>query len=110
MEAIIDLGKELKIQSIETSFLQDIQSWVFCPLQVNYFGSSDGVTYFILKSLKTNTSPHQIGAVVEDYKAMFPGYYVRFVKVVGKNMGTCPTWHPGGGSPAWIFCDEIMVK
>jgi hypothetical protein len=110
MEAIIDLGKEMEIHTIGTSFLQDIQSWVFCPLRVNYFGSRDGVTYFILKSVKTVTSPHHNGAVIENYKAMFPGFYVRYVKVVGKNMGTCPSWHPGGGYPAWIFCDEVIVK
>jgi hypothetical protein len=110
LEAIIDLGSEKEIHSIETSFLQDIQSWVFFPLQVNYFGSRDGVTYFILKSVKTVTPPHQNGTIIEDYKARFPGFYVRYVKVVGKNMGTCPSWHPGGGYPAWIFCDEVIVK
>lgn len=110
MEAIIDLGSEFEIHSIETSFLQDIQSWVFCPLRVIYFGSRDGITWFILTSIKTNTSPHQQGAVVEDYKALFQGFYVRYIKVVGKNMGTCPSWHPGGGHPAWIFCDEVVVK
>ena len=37
MEAIIDLGNETEIHSVETSFLQDIQSWVFLPLQGELF-------------------------------------------------------------------------
>jgi len=83
---------------------------VFCPLGVNYFASRDGVTYFLLKSIKTETSPHQNGAILKDYKVKFPPAYARYIKVIGKNMGTCPAWHPGFGHPAWIFCDEVIVK
>jgi hypothetical protein len=108
--ALIDLGDEIEINSIESSFLQEIQSWVFLPLRVNYFASRDKKTFILLKSIKTEISPHQNGAIIEDYKAKFLPVYTRYIKVVGINMETCPAWHQGGGYPAWIFCDEIIVK
>ena len=34
----------------------------------------------------------------------------RYVRVVAKNIGTIPDWHPGAGGKAWIFADEIIVE
>jgi len=34
----------------------------------------------------------------------------RYVKVKAKNVGTCPTWHPGAGGKAWIFVDELVIN
>jgi len=110
MVAVVDLGEPIEIRSIETSFLQDIQSWVFLPMEVSYSGSNDNQNFTLIKSLKTQNSPHQSEAFIENYKAEFPPMKSRYVKVVGKNMGTCPSWHPGYGYPAWIFCDEMVMK
>jgi hypothetical protein len=35
---------------------------------------------------------------------------VRYIRVKGVNMKTCPLWHKGAGGPAWIFSDEITVE
>jgi hypothetical protein len=110
LEAIIDLGNETEINSIETFFLQDIQSWVFLPLKVEYLVSSDKLNFFVVKSIKTEISQHQTGAFIKDYKAEFAPVKTRYVKIAGKNMKNCPAWHPGFGYPAWIFCDEIIVN
>ena len=34
----------------------------------------------------------------------------RYVRVRGRNIGTCPPWHKGAGSKAWLFVDEISVE
>lgn len=34
----------------------------------------------------------------------------RYVKVIAKNYGTIPEWHPGAGGEAFIFVDEFWVK
>jgi len=34
----------------------------------------------------------------------------RYVKVIAKNYGKLPNWHPGKGENAFIFVDEIEVK
>jgi hypothetical protein len=32
------------------------------------------------------------------------------IRVVAKNIGTCPDWHQGAGGKAWIFADEIIIE
>ena len=110
LEAIIDLGIETEIHSIETSFLQDIQSWVFMPVEVNFFVSADKINFTLLKSMKPITPQNQSNAIVEDFYAETDPVRARYIKVCGKNMGTCPTWHPGYGYSSWIFCDEVIVR
>ena len=34
----------------------------------------------------------------------------RYVRIVARNVGTCPPWHPGAGGKAWLFVDEIIVE
>jgi len=34
----------------------------------------------------------------------------RYVKVIAKNLGIIPQWHPGAGYLAYIFIDEIIVE
>ncbi len=110
LEAVIDLGRESDIQTIETSFLQDIQSWVFLPVKVDYYYSSDKINFNLLRSIETDISQHQTGTIIKDYKAAPSPVKARFIKILGKNTGTCPPWHPGYGYPAWIFCDEVIIK
>ena len=40
------------------------------------------------------------------------GYSARYVKIVAKNFGDLPNWHPGAGyeGKAWLFVDEIEIK
>jgi hexosaminidase len=33
----------------------------------------------------------------------------RFVRVRARNVGICPSWHPGAGEKCWVFIDEIVV-
>jgi len=34
----------------------------------------------------------------------------RYVRLTARNIGRCPSWHPGAGGKAWIFVDEILVE
>jgi hexosaminidase len=47
---------------------------------------------------------------VRDVTAAFGPVAGRFVRVVGRNMGRCPSWHPGAGGRTWLFADEIEVR
>ena len=34
----------------------------------------------------------------------------RYIRVVVKTLGLCPSWHYGVGYPAWFFLDEVVVE
>jgi hexosaminidase len=48
--------------------------------------------------------------MIEPFKAKFDQVKGQYVKVLGKNRGTCPAWHPGAGDTCWIFADEVIVE
>lgn len=108
-EVIIDLGEKKSIQKITASFLQDQQKWIFYPKKVEYYCSSDGEDYVLVSEIKQS--------ITEDNKAT-SNYFIsnienekaRYVKVIAKNVGTCPKWHKGSGGNAWLFIDEITIQ
>ena len=81
---------------------------VVAPVNVTISVSTDGVNYSPLKlnQQKENSK----GNIVDIYKASIKKAPVRYIKVVAKNLGTCPKGHPGEGKPAWLFIDEVIVE
>lgn len=111
MIAVIDLGKETEISTISTGFLQSTPSWIFFPPQLEYFISKDGVEFRSIGVLTAPVSPKDVDNLVKYYTINLPVIAkTQFVKVVAKNMGSCPDWHPGAGGKAWIFADEIIIE
>ncbi|HOV10326.1 MAG TPA: GH92 family glycosyl hydrolase [Bacteroidales bacterium] len=108
-EAIVDLGGKQIINKISTGFLQDIGSWIWMPVQVEFSVSDDGVDFVKVADIK-NTVP------INDYKCTIRELASdvktegRYVKIKAYNFGTIPEWHLGAGYSGWIFVDEIMIE
>jgi len=49
-------------------------------------------------------------ASTETYYVELSDVSARYVRVLAKNIGTLPAWHPGAGGLAWIFADEIQIN
>ena len=52
----------------------------------------------------------EFGSFIKDVTAETSGTKARYIKVIAKNYGKCPTWHLGSGGQAWIFSDEITIN
>lgn len=109
MEATIDLDSSVTISGVSTSFLQDINSWVFMPLVVVVSLSDDGRDFRVVGEITNVVPAERAGAVVAPFQTTFTPSRARYVRVKAVNMKTCPTWHKGSGGQAWIFIDEIVV-
>jgi hexosaminidase len=111
VEAVLDLGRPTPIAAVEGSFLQATRSWVLLPREVTVWLSDDGTTW-----REAGTATHDKPAERADpfvYRltvAVPTGATAQWVKVQARNAGPLPAWHPGAGSPSWIFCDEIVVR
>jgi hypothetical protein len=110
MEATVDLGTVQVVSSISTDFLQDIESWVFMPLTVEFLISEDGRRYHTVGEVKNTVPAEKFGAVIAPFAVQFEQSKARFIRVRAVNMKTCPAWHKGAGGKAWIFIDEITVQ
>ncbi|MBN1199621.1 MAG: family 20 glycosylhydrolase [Bacteroidales bacterium] len=110
VEVIIDLGKEIPVQSVSTTFLNNSRSWIFAPSMVEFSLSSNGKKWHSVYE-KRNPLPEKAeGALIQPFSTAYPpGTTARYVKVKACSQGNCPGWHEGKGEKCWIFFDEIVV-
>ncbi|PVY43740.1 glycoside hydrolase family 20 protein [Pontibacter virosus] len=105
MEAVIDLKKKQRINSITSSYLQTKNDGIHLPEQVEFAISNDGKKYKTVKVVTEITD--KPGVFKEVLTAEVPNKKARYIKVTAKN--------PRPGSKpedrrAWLFADEIIVK
>lgn len=110
LEAIIDLREVKPVTTFGAGFLQDINSWLFMPSQIEFFVSENGTDYHSAGIIKNDVPQTKEGAIVKTFEMNIPAVKARYVKVVATNIGTCPPWHKGQGGSAWMFADEIIIK
>jgi hexosaminidase len=109
-EGIIDLGKKTDINKVTVGCLQESSSWIFLPEYIEVQVSDDNVNFKPAGMIKNDISPKATETILKDFPIKMDGTSTRYIKVKAKNMGACPPWHPGNGSKAWIFLDEIIVE
>jgi len=110
LHVTIDLGKMKKISSIEAGFLQDTNAWIFFPKEVIYEISTDGENYQQLYKRDILITDRELPPSIERFKTELDARDIRFVRLLAKNIETCPDWHKGAGGKSWIFADEIVIK
>lgn len=108
-EAVVDLKAPRELTRLGAGFCQDARSWIWMPRYVEFSVSDDGEN-FKMVSRKENTVEEddmkiQVWDCTADIKEK-----ARYVKVFAKNIGAIPEWHPGAGSPGFIFIDEIWTE
>lgn len=107
--AVLDLGKTRNIKTVSASFLKIIPSWIFLPTAVEIQTSNDGKTFkpCAQKNMPpaTDNTPNEIQTITLPTPAK-----CRYIRIVAKNQGICPSWHPGSGAKAWLFVDEVWVE
>jgi predicted alpha-1,2-mannosidase len=109
-EAIIDMGESRNINRIQVTFLQDQRSWIFLPQSVE-FAVSDRRDKFPAAVVQANEIPATTeDVVIQAFSRENLGQRGRYVRIVARNIGTCPEWHIGAGEEAWIFVDEISIE
>jgi hexosaminidase len=109
LEVTIDLKKVLPLYKISAGFHQNNRSWIFLPVSVEYLSSMNGNQFNPLATIVNNISPAEEKPIIKDFTVEFKPVKARYVKILARNMGVCPKWHPGAGEKAWIFADEIMI-
>jgi len=109
IEATIDMTVPRSISYVGLRCIQDIRPWIWFPGSVSVFTSNDGEN-FTSMGVAVHSGPEN------DYKVETRMFGVnvsakcRYVRIVAKNRGVIPAWHPGAGNPTWIFADEIEIR
>ncbi|MCX6134277.1 MAG: DUF4838 domain-containing protein [Ignavibacteriales bacterium] len=110
MEATIDLGSPKTITRMRSSFLQNINAWIFLPISVEYWISNDGQNFRRVVDIQRAIPQDRKGIWSVSYPAEIDPVEARYVRVKATSLKTCPNWHKGAGGLCWIFADEIIVE
>ncbi len=110
LDAIVELEEEKMLSKISIGFLQDERSWIFMPVEVIFQVSSDGKRFVTVGKEKNLILPSQEGTILHDFSVDRIRQRAKYVRVIAKNRGVCPDWHPGAGDKSWIFADEIVIE
>lgn len=105
---VIDLGKTTTIKKIGAGFLQDTGPWILFPSYVKLYLSNDGKVFKEIARIKNDTPKSKWDPIIKDFSAEFKPQRTRYIKMVADYPGDLPLWHPGAGSPSFIFTDEVF--
>jgi hexosaminidase len=111
LEATIDLGVSARVDSVRATFLQATPSWILLPSAVALWLSSDGAEWTPVGEVAHDVPAEREDRLRYSFALVLPtGSRARFIRIVARNAGPLPSWHPGAGRPSWLFADEIVVR
>jgi len=106
----LDLGDAIHINSISIDFLQNSGAWIFLPQEIVVSIYNGEKVLVAEQTFEPEATMEVKGTLVENIEGKFEQPEARYIKVWAKNLISIPEWHEGGGSKAWIFMDEVVVK
>jgi hypothetical protein len=116
MEFVMQFKAPTQMNEVIFNSLINTGSYIFPIQSIQVEGSMDGKSFKPLQSQdftaitnayskETNMNQVQSFKVKIDKVAAYP-----FYKFTLRNLKQLPSWHPGKGTPAWIFVDEVFFN
>ncbi len=113
LELTARLINPMLIKQLKAGFMRCQPSWIFLPCSIDLFTSRDGENFSWQGNYTNPTNPDlknyeekRVEYMIDLEKAVKANY----IKLIIKPVQQCPKWHPGAGSNAWMFMDEIEVE
>ena len=91
-------------------FLQNTYNWILAPYTIEVYTSTDGINYKLLKQENLQPKLQLSGSIVNPVSIRELSCTTRYLRVVAKNPGKLPSWHPAKGNDSYLFVDEIVVE
>jgi hexosaminidase len=103
----IDLGKITKIREIQVSFLQDENSWIHTPNQVEIESILPVRPYLVGRSKAPSLDTKNPNSEIWNIRGFGTSQILR---ITIKGADKIPQGQPGEGNMPWIFIDEIQIN
>ena len=114
MEMVIVFNQPTAIKEIYFNALVNLGSYIFPIVSIDVMGSMDGKNYTLISKNNypavTDATPKTLNETRGFSCAIGKPAPYKFYKLVATNLKKLPSWHPGKGTPAWIFVDEIFLN
>ncbi|OEK02307.1 hypothetical protein BFP97_12610 [Roseivirga sp. 4D4] len=106
----VELSETRSLESVFISTLDDTGSWIFPPTELEIWGGNNSNDLQKLNTLSITppNGPEPKHMII--HELAFDKTDLKYLRVVAKNYGNLPDWHPGKDTPAWLFIDEIAFQ
>jgi len=116
MEFVMQFKKATPMNEVIFNSLVNTGSYIFPIQSIQISGSMDGKNFKPIQSTdfsaitnaytkETNINQAQAFKVKINKTTAYP-----FYKFTLRNLKQLPSWHPGKGTPGWIFVDEVFFN
>lgn len=105
LEALIDLGALKPVSQIGINVLHYPWQRMWAPEKLRFLVSVDGKQF---KEVYTGGNFDLNG--INQVRAKFPSLKVRYLKILGENIGSVPAGGYGEGEKTWLMADEIIIN
>jgi mono/diheme cytochrome c family protein/uncharacterized membrane protein len=112
MKFVIGFKQARPLQTAHFNAFIDNGSYIFPILSIMIEGSNDGKEFKKLNEAKF-PSLKETDVVRENksFSCSIPaGAAYKYYRFTVLNIKKLPTWHPGKGTPGWIFVDELFLN
>lgn len=106
---VFDLGAVKKIEQVRVNALHNIGAYIFPPVSLTVWGSTDQKNWILLKSIRPEAPQKMISTVTYLHDLHFKPANIRYLKLQGERIKKLPSWHSGKGKPGWFFLSEVIV-
>jgi F5/8 type C domain/Fn3 associated/Alpha-L-fucosidase len=105
----LDLGQKKEVTHFAANFLRRQSAWIFLPKAIEWSVSDDGDHW---NTIKTEESPIAVDTAADTIQKLefTQKTTTRYVRLLVRAQGRCPSWHAGAGGEAWLFLDEVEVR
>ncbi|NNF33918.1 MAG: hypothetical protein HKN68_07405 [Saprospiraceae bacterium] len=101
----INFEKPTELKTVHISTLSDPGSWIFTPEKISVLLDDQLIAAESCKLTEEGES--------SQFKILpisFQPTKGSSLQVIIENMAEIPDWHPGTGTPPWLFIDEIIIE
>jgi hexosaminidase len=106
---VLDFGQKTNFNNVSVAFQGAYSSWIMPPRNIEVLISDDNKTFKSIKKMDLSTAV-KTESFVQQLNIAVGNSNARYLKIVAENYGKLPEGHPGQGTPAWLFVDEVSVR
>jgi len=112
MKFVIGFKQARPLQEAHFNAFVDNGSYIFPILSIMIEGSNDGKQFKKLNEAKfPSLKETEVVRENKSFSCSIPaGAAYKYYRFTLLNLKELPTWHPGKGTPAWIFVDELFLN
>jgi hypothetical protein len=112
MKFVIGFKQARPLQEAHFNAFVDNGAYIFPILSIIIEGSNDGKQFKKLNEAKfPSLKETEVVRENKSFSCSIPaGATYKYYRFTLLNLKKLPTWHPGKGTPAWIFVDELFLN